>query len=360
MGSFTNGWSIVSNIPAVARWGILLLAMSVFVSVASSKNAFTQDNTLAKEAAAFANWGNEVNEIYGQLMEVLKRTASLDETSMALLEGNVTESFARRTGIRILVLAKNDYEKLRKHIDCCLETPNFENRVYSKVAPDTVQFLHLLMSQALGIMQNSSEIFLATLDGDEAVAGQLQAHQFRRWTLLLESENVFIGTQQLLVDESHPQFSLLSAIAHGNSALVTLLGIFQDNSLDHESVEAIVSMIRVEQEVLRMKRVINDGRKTVLNWYSTIDELRSENVAQIGMIRALEGIMENYAESFDVEEEIAGRIGAMTKIDISSTSPTADNIVETEFLAIELLADRRMALQSLRLKFLEGISEFMR
>ena len=358
MGRLASVLTLTSGTLAELPWARLAIVASAFAYVALPAQALAQDDGFARDAGVFSSWFPKVESIVSQLYEVLDQVAELDEISSSLVEGEISDIFARRTGQRIQDKAKFTYEQVSAEIDCCLFQPDLKTEILVRSAHFAVQYLRQMKEQVLGSIDDSRGTFAAALEGDATVVEQLQARQLERWVLLLESENVYIATQKLLVEDTHPQFALSAALMSGNSALIALVNSWSDYLRDTADM-ADVSTIHTERELLRMMQAINDGEKAVLDWSVTIGGLRSERASNDGMVDILQRMMDSYTTSFNIEKEIAAVIRSLAESS-TNTAPARDDFIEAEMLALELVIDRRMQLQSERIQLVGEMSEFMR
>ena len=318
------------------------------------------------DAREMSTWMLKAQALYEELFAVTNYSDQLDDISSALIDEEITAAFALRKGRQYILQARLSYDKVSKEIDCCLSTPNVQAEIFVKSARDFSQYLHTLRDQVRDIIDDSEGIFKAAIDGKADTVQRLQFKQAERWIILIESENVLMRTQRVLVKSSHPQHALYGAMISGNKALVaSMSSVFDLASGRLEIPDPESSRLLVERELLNMRRAINDGRQAVFDWKIRVSALRPKTIQIRQMMATLTHLLENYSKTFDVEEQMASTLSAVADALLSGVedflvSGLRDfslELFETEMLKVEVLIDQRLRLYSERLRLLGELGD---
>jgi len=308
--------------------------------------------TVLTDAREMSAWMAKMQALYAEFLRVTDYTGQIDEISTALIDGEITEDFALRTGQYLILQARLSYKNAAEELDCCLAQPKVDTEVFVKAARIVSQYLRTFKDQMLDLIEATETTFSAAIEGDADVVYRLQLKQFDRWIMLLESENVFLGTQKLLAEESHPQHPLFRAIISGNEALAAAMSYLRNVSSDHVSTGDVnIAQFLVQRELLKMRQAINDGRQTILNWNIKISTMRPKSVRDRNMVTTVTRIIGNYKESFEIEEHMASTISSVADaILVDDLVNASREAYDTEFLKLEVLVNQRLQLQSERVR----------
>ena len=318
---------------------IIFIFLCLFSTTLVLKYAHAQDDEFATEVRAFSAWYSKVNGVFRGLGQVIEAAGELDEISFSLIYGEVDEKFARRMGDRILTRGKTLLDDETEKMKCCLKKPEFESDRFAQSSRDIGALLPLMRDQTSEMLDDSEALFLAALRGEPIDMDLFDMRALDRVLLMLNASSVAIESQRLSMDDpSHPNYYLMSAVVHGNNAIVAIL-----------SGDPAGPKEQARRELKEMKQDIEYGRVATWNLQSKIEELQSNRSTDSRMLGWLESVIRNFETSFDVEEEIVEVIYTMNS---SLETTTEIESYDRAFSDFDLLSRRRVALEEKRVSLL--------
>ncbi len=318
---------------------ILMLFLCAYSATAALKSAHAQQDDFAREAHTFSTWYSNISSMFRGLEQVIEHAGELDEISLSLIDNEVDEQFARRMGKRILARGKALLDDETERMSCCLEKPQFKSSRFAQSSRDIAALLPVMRDQTSELLNDSEALFVAALRGEQIDMALFDRRAIERVVFMLNATSVTLESQRLSLDDpSHPNYHLLSAVVHGNNAMVAILSGDQGGPRG-----------RARRELEDMRKDIGSGRAATWSLHKKIDELPVSRSSDSRMLEWLESIISNFEASFDVEEDIVEVIYTMS---VLPETVSEVDLYDKAFVDFDLLNRRRATLEEKRMSLL--------
>lgn len=297
------------------------------------------------EVGEASRWLERWTSSYQQYLNVIDVTNALDEISLGLMDGEITEAFARRRGVSNIASARMGYDRAvdaHARLPAIPPLPDIPLRGAMEVRE---RYLDLLKIQIADLVEVSTEIFAAALRGDTSVQDNLATKQLNQFAAVLQGENLLIREQLTLLASSSPVYSLLSAALTSNDAILAFFHTAADPNFDEGSLQR--SLNRGELSLFESEKSILEGRHNLRAYRRQYSPIGVRDVVERRNREVLAEMMDSLAGSLDVEDQIVGSLRELFDILIDgNTDLESFNDAMTLFdLKISSLVESRMSLQ---------------
>ena len=318
---------------------ILLLFLCAYSATAVLRCAHAQQDDFAREARTFSTWYSNISSMFRGLEQVIEHAGELDELSLSLIDDEVDEQFARRMGKRILARGKALLDDETERMSCCLEKPKFKTNRFAQSSRDIAALLPVTRDQTSDLLDDSEALFAAALRGEKIDMALFDKRAIDRAVFMFNATSVALESQRLSMnDPSHPNYHLLSAVVHGNNAMVAILSGDQGEPIG-----------QARRELEDMRKDMGSGRAATWSLRKKIEELPASGSSGSRMLEWLESVIRNFEMSFDVEEDMVEVIYTMSA---SPKTVSEIELYDKAFLDFDLLNRRRAALEEKRMSLL--------
>jgi hypothetical protein len=303
---------------------------------------------LTRELDVLSGWVEEAQSASLTFLDIIEQGSEIDALAYGVLAGEIAPERARRTGAETIGVMRLRFEEAAQHMDAELEPPSLHEEKLAQTVRNSVRYLRMVRNQAERMIETSESALAAALDDDIQAYTILERKNRDNAILMIESENVAIGMQMALLDKTVPQLELFRSYYFLNEAIIAVYRMMGETGRE-EAAPSDMALDSANTFVGSAATAVENGRTLV---GAQRDEAASDSELSEGHVKWFLGIMDNYANSFDVEERLVDVVSGL--VDASAQSAAADlkQQLRENFVEVGALIERRVALTKARVQLI--------